>query len=32
MNKIILIRAQKMMVSSDLTELNGLTTKRINEK
>ena len=32
MNKIILIRDQKVMVSNDLAELFGVTTKRLNEQ
>ena len=32
MNKIILIRGQKVMISNDLAELYGVTTKRLNEQ
>ena len=32
MNKIILIRDQKVMVNNDLAELFGVTTKRLNEQ
>lgn len=32
MNKIILIREQKVMISNDLAELYGVTTKRLNEQ
>ncbi len=32
MNKIILIRGQKVMISNDLAELFGVTTKRLNEQ
>jgi hypothetical protein len=32
MNKILLIRDQKVMVSNDLAELYGVTTKRLNEQ
>ncbi len=32
MNKIILIRGQKVLISNDLAELYGVTTKRLNEQ
>ncbi len=32
MNKILLIRGQKVMISNDLAELYGVTTKRLNEQ
>ena len=32
MSKIILIRGQKVMISSDLADLYGITTKRLNEQ
>lgn len=32
MSKIILIRGQKVMISNDLAELYGVTTKRLNEQ
>jgi len=32
MNKIILIRGQKVMISNDLAELYSVTTKRLNEQ
>jgi len=32
MNKIIMIRGQKVMLSNDLSELYGVTTKRLNEQ
>ena len=32
MSKIILIREQKVMISNDLAELYGVTTKRLNEQ
>jgi hypothetical protein len=32
MNKILLIRGKKVMISSDLAELFGVTTKRLNEQ
>lgn len=32
MNKILLIRDQKVMVSNDLAELYGVSTKRLNEQ
>jgi hypothetical protein len=32
MNKILLIRGQKVMVSNDLAVLYGVTTKRLNEQ
>lgn len=32
MNKILLIRDQKVLVSNDLAELYGVTTKRLNEQ
>ncbi len=32
MRKIIKIRGQKVMVSSDLADLFGVTTKRLNEQ
>ena len=32
MNKIIMIRGQKVMISNDLAELYGVTTKRLNEQ
>jgi len=32
MKKIILIRGQKVMISNDLAELYGVTTKRLNEQ
>jgi len=32
MNKIILIRGQKVMISNDLADLYGVTTKRLNEQ
>jgi len=32
MNKILLIRGQKVMLSNDLAELYGVTTKRLNEQ
>ena len=32
MKKIILIREQKVMISNDLAELYGVTTKRLNEQ
>lgn len=32
MGKIILIRGQKVMISNDLAELYGVTTKRLNEQ
>ena len=32
MNKILLIRGKKVMVSNDLAELFGVTTKRLNEQ
>ena len=32
MSKIILIRSQKVMISNDLAELYGVTTKRLNEQ
>jgi hypothetical protein len=32
MNKILLIRGQKVMVSNDLAALYGVTTKRLNEQ
>lgn len=32
MNKIILFRDQKVIVSNDLAELYGVTTKRLNEQ
>ena len=31
MNKILLIRNQKVMIARDLAELFGITTKRLNE-
>ncbi len=31
MSRIILIRGQKVMISNDLAELYGVTTKRLNE-
>jgi len=32
MDKIILIRGQQVMISNDLAELYGVTTKRLNEQ
>ena len=32
MRKIILIRGQKVMISNDLAELYGVSTKRLNEQ
>ena len=32
MNKILLIRGQKVMINNDLAELYGVTTKRLNEQ
>lgn len=32
MSKILLIRGQKVMISNDLAELYGVTTKRLNEQ
>ena len=32
MNKTILIRGQQVMISNDLAELYGVTTKRLNEQ
>jgi len=32
MNKIIMIRGHKVMISNDLAELYGVTTKRLNEQ
>ena len=32
MNKILLIRGKKVMVSNDLAELFGVKTKRLNEQ
>ncbi len=32
MSKIIMIRGQKVMISNDLSELYGVTTKRLNEQ
>ena len=32
MNKIIMIRSQKVMIDKDLAELYGVTTKRLNEQ
>ena len=32
MSKIILIRGQRVMISNDLAELYGVTTKRLNEQ
>jgi predicted XRE-type DNA-binding protein len=32
MNIILLIRGQKVMISNDLAELYGVTTKRLNEQ
>jgi hypothetical protein len=32
MKKFILIRGQKVMISNDLAELYGVTTKRLNEQ
>jgi hypothetical protein len=32
MNKILLIRGKKVMISNDLAELFGVTTKRLNEQ
>ena len=32
MSKIILIRGQKVMISNDVAELFGVTTKRLNEQ
>ena len=32
MNKIILMRGQKVMIDRDLAELYGVTTKRLNEQ
>ena len=32
MNKILLIRGQKLMINNDLAELYGVTTKRLNER
>ncbi len=32
MNKILLIRGKKVMLDSDLAELYGVTTKRLNEQ
>jgi len=32
MSKIIMIRGQKVMISNDLAELYGVTTKRLNEQ
>lgn len=32
MNKILLIRGRKVMIDSNLAELYGVTTKRLNEQ
>ncbi len=32
MNKILILRGMKVMIDSDLAELYGVTTKRLNEQ
>jgi len=32
MNKIILVRGQKVMIGRDLAELYGVTTKQLNQQ
>jgi len=32
LSKIIMIRGQKVMISNDLAQLYGVTTKRLNEQ
>ena len=32
MNKIIMVRGQKIMIDRDLAELYGVSTKRLNEQ